>query len=189
MLINEVINTKQQILQLPKHVRALCSQFLADSAGLPLFRELPTSHDTITKVKVRTKKSPSSLVGEVMNRAFEHQYAKLSQRSIFAHPVPRVTNESNEPFYVFPINGYKFMYSKEVQNSSNEYSQLIDTLFDTLDDGAIVGELATDVLKSTYATNELYEGIVSQAEIVIYGIPYYYAVKASECPDYARLVA
>ena len=189
MLIEDLIQSKSTTLQLvPYALRSTCSQFLADSASYPLYRSLPVTYSTFHRVKVRAKKQPTSLVNEVMNRAFECDYSKLSQRAIFTHPMPTAVNEQTEPFYVFPINGYKFMYSKEVQNSNNDYTKLIDTLFEQFADGRVVGELATDLLKSSYVNHKLTEGIESNAEIVIYGIPYYYAVRVNDFPSYGKLL-
>ena len=169
-------------------INSVCSQFLTDSVGFPLYRSLPTTYNTFHKVKVRAKKLTSSLVGQAFNKAFENDYSNITQRSVFTHPSPQLVAEDAEPFYVFPINGFKFLYSKKVQNSSCDYAHVIDTIFEEFKDGSAV-DMASDLLKFSYTGINLIEGIAANAEVVVYGIPYYYAVRVDAYPDYQRLLS
>lgn len=169
-------------------IKSVCSQFLTDSVGSPLYRSLPTSYSNFHKVKVRAKKSASSLVGQVFNKAFESDYTNITQRAVFLHPSPRFMTESTEPFYVFPINGFKFLYSKEVRDSSCDHDHVINTIFEEFTDGSAT-DIASDLLKLSYTGTNLIEGISADAEIVVYGIPYFYAIRTSIYPDYQRLLS
>jgi hypothetical protein len=79
------------------------------------------------------------------------------------------------------------MYSREVQDSSLNYRQAIDVMFEQFDE-ATAANIITDVMKYTYTSSNLVEGISAKAEIIFYNIPYYYAVRSSLYPDYNTLI-
>lgn len=190
MLIEDLLGTKSTDASQTFHtLQSSCSQFIQESAGLPLYRNLPSSYAAVQRVKVRTKKRPS-VVGEAFNRAFEDSYLNISQRAIFAHPLLLTEQEhGSEPYYIFPINGYKFIYSKEVLESTSGYQQVMGTLIEQLKDEQTANDLVSDLLKFTYTSYNLSEGINSGCEIILYGIPYYYAVRQSAYPEYSRIIS
>lgn len=190
MLIEDLLGTKSTDASQTFHtLRSNCSQFIQESAGLPLYRNLPSTYAAVQRVKVRAKKRPS-VVGEALNRAFEDSYQNISQRAIFAHPSFLAEQDyDSEPYYVFPINGYKFIYSKEVSESTSGYQEVMSTLIEQLKDEQTANDLVSDLLKFTYTSRNLSEGINSGCEIILYGIPYYYAVRCSAYPDYARIIS
>lgn len=173
------------------NVRAInhrITQFIEESKGVPLLKNLPSSYGDFHKVKVRFKK-PSEF-SQTFNHAFE-DVSHLHQRAIFANgpsSFERSTDTSQEPFYIFPTNGYKFMYCTEVSRSSVEYKQVFDALFEQFgnDKGQAI-DVISDLLKYNYIKENLYEGLSSRAEIVLYGIPFYYALKQSLVKDYTDL--
>ncbi len=163
-----------------------CKQFLRESASLPLYKLLPKSYNDFHRVKVRQHKHKDN-VTEVFDKAFGNQFTNLRQRAIFASGCkPQQTNE-HDAFYVFPVDGYKFLYSKEIKNSSHDYRQVVDTLFEQFEDNNKVVEIVTDLLKYTYIRENLVEGIVSESEIILYGIPFYYAVRVEKVAPYGKL--
>lgn len=181
MRINDLYQTHQYSKEI-QLLRTSCTQFLQESRGQPLFKNLSSEYGDFHKVKVRKRKGESGDFTETFNEAFEEQHPGLRQRAIFAngpssfHPT---FNEGMEPFYVLPIDGYKFMYSREVENSGQEYKQVFDTLFEEF--GEEKGnEVLTDLLRFTYTSTNLHEGIESGSELIIYGIPYFYAIRAAE---------
>lgn len=189
MLIEDLIGGRStDSPQILHTIRSSCSQFIHESAGYPLYRSLPRSYNTFHKVKVRAKKR-STAVNEAFNRAFDDSYINLAQRAIFAQPSIGEATDAVEPFYVFPINGFRFLYSKEIQNSTSEYKQVIDTLFEEFGSESQASEIVSDLLKFTYITNNLAEGIASNAELVMYGVPYYYAIRVSAYSRYDHLIA
>lgn len=80
------------------------------------------------------------------------------------------------------------MYSKEVTNSNNEYQTVIETLMQGMESAVEATQLVTDLVKYTYTATQLQEGIASGAEVILYGIPYYYAVRTTVCADYTELI-
>jgi hypothetical protein len=168
-------------------LRTTCSHFLRESAGLPLYKLLPKTYGDFHRVKVRQKRVDDK-VSEAFNRAFGSQFHNLRQRAVFASGQQPHLTETTEPFYVFPVDGYKFLYSREVQNSSSDYKQVIDSLFEQFHDDDKTIEIVTDVLKYTYVRENLAEGIMSDSEIIFYGIPCYYAVRVAAVPPYGKLL-
>lgn len=178
-------------VQQPVHIlMEQCSKFFTESKGLPLLKNLATTYADFDKIKVRKKKNINEF-NETFNEAFEKKHPGIRQRAIFANGVTsfQPLHENNlEPFYIFPINEYKFMYSKEVENSGEEYKKVFDTLFETF--GETKGnEVLTDLLRFTYTSESLHEGIGSGSEIIIYGVPFFYATKVSSVESYQELLS
>jgi len=161
-----------------------CSQFLNESAGLPVFRALPRAYDDFQRVKVRHQKRYDS-VSEAFNTAFQNETHNIVPRGIFTQSVMMKRSAETEPFYVFPIDGYKFIYSKGVQNSNINFRQVFETLNRNVDDAF---DITTDLIKYTYTKKNLVEGITSDSEIIFYGIPHFYAVRVSAIDSYNKLI-
>jgi hypothetical protein len=152
-----------------------------------MYKLLPTEYGNMHRVKVRFKKN-SDYVARYFDKAFEQESPHLRQRAIFTNPILPESTPGLEPYYIFPINNYRFLYSHEITNSNDDYREVVDTLFDTFYDSTKITDIVTDLLKFTYSTQYLYEGLIADAEIIFYGIPYYYAIKVSACPDYKQLI-
>jgi hypothetical protein len=188
MLIEDLIGSSLGLgIREVQMIKAECSQFINETGGLPLLKSLPLTYTNFHKVKVRLQKRRDS-VTDIFERAFGADFSNLRQRAVFAYPLAPTLIEQNDTFYVFPVNGYKYLYSKEVTNSSSDYRRVVDTLFEQFDDETQASEVVADLLKYTYTSTNLREGIEAEAEIILYGIPYYYAVRVSACQDYRSLL-
>lgn len=170
-----------------QRIQRECSQFIHESNGMPLYKNLPSTYNDVHKVKARFNKRTDN-ISNCFNKAFESNVFNLRQRAIFAYSIPPVTAENTELFYVIPKNDYKFLYSHEVTNSNSDYKQVIDTLLETFNDTDKAIDIVTDLLKYTYSTKNLYEGIAANAEIIFYGIPYYYAVRVDSNISYKQII-
>ncbi len=162
-----------------------CSEFLEISQGVPLLKSLPKARDGFLKVKVRQKKRTDDFA-KAFNDAFSETKPLLLQRSVFAHGesafVP--SNDPNtEPFYIFPINGFRFMYNQHT-TSNLSYRDTLQKIESAIKKETAL-ELFRDILKNDYVFDNLPVGISSGCEIIIYGIPYYYAVRKSLIDDYS----
>lgn len=170
-----------------------CSQFFEESGGLPLIKNLSSDYGDFHKVKVRKRKKRKQDTEElavVFNEAFEGELRDLRERAVFANGEisfePADTNEE-EPFYIFPIDGYRFMYSREVENSSEDYQTVVEAVFEEL--GAVKGsDIIAELLKFSYNTENLQEGIEQGSEIIIYNIPYFYGIRANTVDNYQTLL-
>jgi hypothetical protein len=170
-------------------IRERCSVFLKESKNQSILKNLPKKYDDLQKVKVRTHKSNDHFT-DSFNHAFETEHHKLRQRSIFANGEVSFepANPPLEPFYIFPTDGYKFLYSREVENSSNDYKHVFESIFEEF--GEIKGKrVVADVLNFTYCSEQLTEGIISGAEIIIYNIPFYYAIRPDKSKSYHDLLS
>jgi len=167
-------------------IKEQCSEFLQQSAGQPILKCFPSKYNTFQKVKIRKRKG--DLFDETFNEAFEPH--ELRQRALFANGASTIEDAPPEfePFFIFPINGFKFLYNKSVLNSSDEYRQVFDILINQLDQGR--GEkIFIDMLQFTYKNVDLSEGITSGSEIIVYDIPFVYTIKQSGVVDYPKLLA
>jgi hypothetical protein len=171
-------------------IKDRCSIFLEQSRGQPLLKNLSCNYQDFDKVKVRKRKDNCEFA-EAFNEAFETQHPGLRQRAVFANGAPSfepADDPNLEPFFIFPVDGFKFMYSREVKNSGQEYKQVFETLFEQF--GEEKGnEVITDLLRFTYTSDNLHEGIASGSEIIIYGIPFFYVVRCSKVEDYQDLMS
>lgn len=166
-----------------------CQEFLETSDHLPLYKNLPSSYEDVHRVKVRKRKNQSDF-SKYFNEAFEDEFAELRQRAVFANGISSLKEHEHneEPFYVFPINGFKFLYSTEVQNSNRQYQTVFEAVIENLDENT-AEETLKDLLKFTYKSSMLQEGIASGAEIILYNIPYYYAVRVTSVASYEQLLS
>ena len=186
MLIEDVINGPVEHEKF--HVlKERCSQYIEESNSLPLLKNLSCKYSDLQKVKVRRKKGEQ--FDETFNEAFGDKLRDLRQRAIFSNGEGSFITEGEnlEPFYIFPINGYQFLYSKEVTNSCHSYKAMFDSVFETfgMDEGS---GIITSVLRFNYTSENLIEGINSGAEIICYNVPFYYAVRKYSVDSYDQLL-
>ncbi len=162
-----------------------CSTFIEESQQLPLFKNMPADYSDVQKVKAR-KRNIKSVFAETFNEAFSEQFDDLCQRAIYAYS-SMIKEQSNDPFYVFPINGYKYLYSTEVTSSNENYKQVLEMMFDQFgnDKGR---EVIADLIKFSYSSTNLHEGIEKGSEMIFYNIPYYYVVRVASVPQYDDLL-
>lgn len=166
-------------------IQADCGQYLQEAEHNYVIRMLPRGYADVQRVKIRQQKR-TDIVTRVFNEAFSDVH-NIRQRSMITQSTIPPCTDTHEPFYVFPINGYKFMYSREVQNSSVDYKHVIDVVFEQFSDEDTAADIIADVVKYSYTSTNLLEGMQAGAEIIFYDIPYYYAVRTATYPDYKQL--
>lgn len=189
MKVDEIIAESMEMQEI-KLIRERCSEFLQDSRGLALFKNLSTEYAGFQKIKVRTHKTVER-DDETFNEAFVERIPNIRQRAIFANGSASFEPDEDpelEPFYIFPIDGYKFLYSPEVENSSKDYKHVFHLLLEEFgeDNGK---EIILDMLKFTYKSEDLMFGIQQGCEIIIYSVPYYYAIRVSSVKNYSDLLS
>jgi hypothetical protein len=160
-----------------------CTEFLTESGGKPLLKNLPSRIDGFVRIKVRQKKS-SNLFTENFNNAFASERAKLLQRSMFAQGltgfVPS-TDPNMEPFYVFPVDGYRYMYNPHAA-STDDYRETFSKLLSSVGSGA--QDMFQKMLKYDYVFEDLQVGIDGGSQLIVYGISHYFALRKSIIEDY-----
>lgn len=177
MLLGEVFHKKAIKLH---PILKECSDFLSESDGLPVLKNLSTRFNDIQKLKLRQRNKKDKFT-QTFNEAFS-KTPNLKQRSISTNGETSLITETNkmEPFYIFPINGYKYLYSLEVKNSKEDYQEVFENIIHFVKDKSVM----KDVLKYTYIDTDLKEGIEYGSEIIFYNIPYCYIARKSTIPKY-----
>jgi hypothetical protein len=193
MKIQEIFKTNDQTLLSYNQKRLLqssCNHFI-NSTNTPLLKNILGKDETFIKSKVRFHKRHNDLIS-AFNEALSEKYqiSNIHQRAIFANgPASFVPNEESCTYYIFPINGYKFLYNKQVQNCNQQFKNTFEVLLREFnEDNQQATEIIKEILSSTYVSENLEQGIVEGSEILIYNIPYYYAISASDFPSYQALL-
>jgi hypothetical protein len=167
-------------------LQAECSDFLRESNGALLLKSLPKTYDGFRKVKVR-KKNLNEVFVEAFNKSFTN-HNNLFQRAIFANGETSFVarGEVTEPFYIFPINGYQYIYNPIVTNAFQQYKSDVDYLLKKISRAAAI-DMFAKVIKRSYVDTDLPTGINSGAEVIIYDVPYYYAIRKSLLDDFKKI--
>lgn len=164
MLVDDIIQKTGTPIHL---IQDMCGDFLKESEGNPLFKMLPQTYQDIQRVKIRTRKRKDQF-SETFNEAFDYTY-KLRQRSLFTY-TSLIEEDDKEPFFVFPIDGYRYLYNTEITNSEKRSQTSMDV---------ITKDIMVEMLKYTYSDKNLVEGVQSGAEIIFFGIPAFYVARCS----------
>jgi len=184
MFLDEVLHKNSKIMH---PIVAECSIFIEMSGEMPLLKNLPCHHEDFRKVKLRMrKKKANDEFARTFNEAFD-QIPHLRQRAMFANGTASFVAEAaeREPFYIFPIDGFQFMYSLEVTNSNTDYMKAFDTILEQFNGD---NKLMEQVLKYTYTQEHLQEGIKHGSEIILYNMPYCYAIRSQSVDTYQDLI-
>lgn len=171
-----------------KKIKTECSTYLEESWGNPAIKNLHFDGRFVKKVKVRRKKQSDNFI-QLFDEAFESEYREIYGRSIFcngSHQKPSV--EDKYLFYVFPINGYKFLYNPDA-DYHKEYHNIYEKLKSTID-AETAKLMFKDMIKYSYNAEsiQLADALFSENEIIVYNIPYYYAVMCNKHPNYTALL-
>lgn len=160
-----------------------CSLFLLESQGKPLVKYLPSQGDGLRKIKVRKKKKNDEF-NQTFNQSFFTEFNDIRNRAVFVNG-SQPTDSNMEAFYVFPIDGYRFMYSPEVFNSTELYKDTFDKLIQAA--GKNNGmQIFMEMLQLSYRYDNLPNAIDIGCEVIIYDISHYYAVRANLVDDYKK---
>lgn len=166
-------------------IKSEITEFLSEAGTHPLYKLLPVNNEPLKKIKVRKNKRSNNF-DKLFNNAFSQETKDIRQRSLYASgKIPASTDPLVEPYYIFPINGYKYLYCSKVQQSNEDYKAVVDLIFDRTE---YPEDLMHDLLKFTYSNKDMQNGIVKGAEMIFYNIPYYYAIKVSNYKNYKRIL-
>jgi hypothetical protein len=150
---------------------------------------LPAHREPFIKVKARHKKAKNMPLANAFNTAFANIYPNIFYRSIFCNTTER-DSTGLERYYIFPINGYKFLYCNSVKNTTEAYKSAMLGVLDIMVENEAIS-LLSKVLEDDYVSENLHIALDKQSEVIIYNIPYFYAIKCSfftEKSDYDLIV-
>jgi hypothetical protein len=162
-----------------------CSDFLKSSTGIPLVRMLPREGSAMRTVKIRKKKSTTPF-DEVFNTVFSY-HPNVRQRCVFTNGVHAQSNDPTlEEFFIFPKDGFRFMYSTSVVDSSQQYSETLAYLQESMTDSKALTTIG-EILQFDYKSTDLIPALISGCEIIIFGCPSYYAISKDSVKSYSTL--
>lgn len=165
-----------------------CSDFLHLANDQALVKTLKDDNTNFKKVKVRTKISKNNFI-TAFNDAFCNTHNNMLGRSIFCNGKHKESPDNfHAQVYVFPINGFKYLFNPNI-TFHEEYARIYEKLKDSMD-RVSAEQLFKDMI--TYSYNEravsFNEALFTSKEIIIYGVPYYYAVKVNKFSSYDDLL-
>jgi len=164
-----------------RSIKLDCQEFLEDSQDKPLIKWCSSAWPDVHRIKVRKRKHVD-LFTEQFNSAFADVYPSILNRSVIINEFKN--NDDDDQFYIFPIDGFKFMYCSEINNSKVQLSPVLDEIMAGMDDEG--SGVIQDMLHVTYQEDNITEAIVDNVEIIIYNIPVFYAVRSNI--DYSNVV-
>lgn len=164
---------KESQLAFVYNIKNECSQFIQESGGLPLTKTLSENTPTIKKVKVRHRKG-KHVLGEMLDNTFDEA---LQSKAVFCSP-----HDEDNQYYIFPPNGYQFLYSNEIKDSSIHSQYIYDQILQSLNEEDATS-IFKEMLKISYTNENLFEGLQSKSEIILFDIPYFYAI-STDAIDY-----
>lgn len=159
-------------------IRTKCSSFISESNSLPIFKRLDFTYGTSAKVKVRH--SQTFATNKVLDEAFGSSIENTIV-PVITQALDHVTS-SDEWYYVFPTNGYKYLYSKYIPDYRYQIA--------TMEAKGVDRSLMVESVRESYTHKEqLAEGIGSCVEILLYGLQSFYVVSCSQYPSYSSLLS
>ena len=190
MLFNEILQPTSILDVIRREIRDNCSQFLNETNATPVYRLLPTTYGPFKRVKVRFQKKKDA-ISNVFENAFGTDGTLVGVREravIVSAEQPAAFDNTIEPYYIFPVDGYQYMFSTRVKNSTDDFEYVVNTLIHQFDinEGTI---LASDLIKYSYKNTNLSEGLYSKSEIIFHNIPCFYAVQASLIQQYKTIIS
>ena len=152
-----------------------CQEFLEESNDIPLIKWCSPEWPDVHRIKVRKKKHSDKFT-EQFNSAFSDIYPSLLNRSIIINKSKPDT--INEKFYIFPVDGFKFIHCSKIINSREQLSPTLNEIMEGMGSD-LAPEIIQEMLQVTYQESNLNEAIMDDGEIIIYNIPVFYAVKSN----------
>lgn len=150
-------------------IRNNCSEFLRESKGYPVYKQLYGQYGVCSKVKVRHRSDP------ILEQFFSHTIDSKTVVETLSYP-----KESGLNYWIFPINGYRYVYN----TNTVDYKTTINTIIEMTADVDVVHDLISDL----YVQANLVEGLQTNTEILWYKISHFYAVDCSMFEDYNELL-
>jgi hypothetical protein len=80
------------------------------------------------------------------------------------------------------------MYNTQVVDSNQDYKQAFDSMLEQFNDNDQAIQILSDLLQYTYTGENLTEGLDHGAEIIMYNVPYYYAIRTTVVDSYDELL-
>lgn len=172
MYIGDILGTAQKLCaEQVFPIRDSCYEFLKESNGYPVFKQLPEQYGVCSKVKVRHK--PNLILEQFFKKTVMQDCSTLVES--YSMPIAGAHN-----YWIFPINGYKYIYNPLIA----DYKSKVNQILDITSDKDVILELIGDL----YNSNNLITALTCETEILWYKISHFYAVDCSKFEDYDELL-
>lgn len=166
-----------------------CQQFLNDLPNKPLVKSLPKLGDSFRKVKARKRKIHSTL-DRLMHTSFQTIQKRIISTAITAYNTEIFENISkdHEEFFIFPIDNYKILCCNSITNYKKQFDLCLNNLL-KISDIKFAANSILELLQTNYdEINSFKELKDRNVEMLIYNIPYFYAVRCSSVENYEILI-
>ena len=140
------------------------------SNNKPLIKEL-NDVKSFKKLKARHRNKQYS---SILNDAFDDS---IGTRCITT--TSNTSDLSENDYYIFPINGFKFLYDPQGM-SGTSYHELTDT---------IKTDLVKELMRFNLEESDLNHALSINTEVVLYNIPFCYAVNVKSFNSYDELLS
>lgn len=145
-----------------RKINIRCTDFL--DTAIPLYKVLPwDAYGTFSRVKVRQRKEPS--FGAQLNQLVG---SDISTRFIDAMTVEPPLSETQSLYYLFPVDGYRFVWSPSAAN-----------VIESLKEGSAVNQVRSA---------NIHLAAQAQRDLLLYGIADYYVIHTDAAPNYSVLL-
>lgn len=166
----------------PASILKECNTFL--NTTKPLYKILRSSGEGFRRIKIRKKSKYVYGIEKYFDMAFTSQYKDLRLRSMVAHTVrPTEIPDGSELFYVFPVDGFKILYNKQIPEHLKYMAELDDVIGDD------IAEVVLPALFNGSYSDDITSALESNSDVLIFDIPCYYAVRVSLVEDYNNFIA
>lgn len=164
------------LLRADYNIMKECSSYLNQYEGPPFIKWIPNSaadDRTILKIKLRHRKNHSTF-DDYFNYALSKK--GLRQKALFIKNDPE---NNSSPYFIIPPNGYQTLYSSMVHDSKELEEKLFKPLL-TLNCVETIKSLFKEVLELHYTDTDPSQAIVQNREVILYNVPYVYAIKQGQ---------
>jgi len=167
------------------NIRTECSDYLSEMSVYPALKAFNDHGRYIRKVKVRHKKNPTGFI-RVIGDALQKEHQDIHVRCVIANG-PHGSVPGKKTHYIFPRNGFKFLFNPRV-NNHEEYRDSYVKLLKL--DLKYTLEMMEDSIEYAYTGDDtsLSNALKSRKEIIFYNMPYYYSVSTEKYPCYNELI-
>lgn len=86
---------------------------------------------------------------------------------------------------MFPINGFRILYNQQI----DDYNSYIKNLEGILHNTNSMEHLLKSLFEYAYVEGDILEAVKSGSDILVYDIPYYYAVRKSLVQSYDNFIS
>lgn len=170
MLLRELLLLREgSELDIP----TLCSRFISESRGLPIYRGVSAQYTEPTLVTPRKNRQPTSTKRDIhfaMDNWFsEHFGAKPRSEGLFVTSDIDIAKSYGNTCFVLPVNSYKYFWANHGGYPVLDSFDISREILDLMQGEKIAAQEATDkiMVNVEWHDDKLAEAIKSEAELAI----------------------